>query len=201
MSGYYSKMYYFHLFLYSLVPLMDRHPLRASIPVLPGFGQAVRVAASLNIPVILNIGQPTSEEVDELIQVLEYYLHDPTCKVSIECFHSLLVSLHQKDETTIWDIQEDAPDFSVWIDNDGVESPVRSSSLWCSDWDVVVTYEHILTTLSQESVECRNCAHLQRCAGYLKCPDPEYSCESVKVLLDRIFEAAEELASDLAGYK
>ncbi len=187
--------------LYSLVPLMDRHPLRTSIPVLPGFSKAVRVATSLDIPVILNIGQPTSEEVDELIQVLEHYLHDPTCKVSIEFFHSFLVSLRQKDESTIWDIQEDAPDFSVWVDDNGAESPLRTSALWRTDGDIVVTYEHVLTTLSQEGVECRECAHLQKCVGYFKCPDPEYSCELVKVLLDRICEAAQELASDVAGYK
>ena len=90
---------------------------------------------------------------------------------------------------------------SVWVDDEGVELALRSSSLWRSSGNIEVTYEQVLSALSQEGVECRECSHLLRCAGYFKCPDPEYSCESVKVLLDKICEAAEELASDLARHE
>ena len=54
--------------LYQLAPLLDKHPVRISLPVVPGFGKAVKLAASLHFVVNLMVGQPDPEVHDEMVR-------------------------------------------------------------------------------------------------------------------------------------
>ena len=51
--------------LYKFVSLLDSHPLRIAIPVVPGFSKAVKLAVSLNYAVKLEVEQPNQELVEE----------------------------------------------------------------------------------------------------------------------------------------
>jgi hypothetical protein len=62
----------FHL-LYRHAKLLDKHPVRVSIPVVPGFGKAVKVANSLQFTVKLEMGQPETAVVDEMLSALDFY--------------------------------------------------------------------------------------------------------------------------------
>ena len=44
--------------LYRHAKLLDKHPVRVSIPALPGLFKAVKVASALRFPVKLEVGQP-----------------------------------------------------------------------------------------------------------------------------------------------
>ena len=44
--------------LYRHAGFLHKHPLRSSIPIVPGFSKAVKLAASLNFVVKLEPGQP-----------------------------------------------------------------------------------------------------------------------------------------------
>jgi hypothetical protein len=61
--------------LYRHAKLLDKHPVRVSIPVVEGLGKAVKVASSLLFDVKLEPGQPAPEVASELFSVLDFYLH------------------------------------------------------------------------------------------------------------------------------
>src|SRR5690348_1248071 len=52
--------------LYNYSNLLDTHPVRVTIPVVPGFSKAARLAVSLSFAVKLNLEQPDSFLFDEL---------------------------------------------------------------------------------------------------------------------------------------
>jgi hypothetical protein len=59
--------------LYRLVDVSAAHDLRVSTPAVPGFFKAVKLAASLRLPIRLLPGQPTPEVPAELTEALEFY--------------------------------------------------------------------------------------------------------------------------------
>jgi hypothetical protein len=72
--------------LYRLVDVLAVRDVRVSIPARPGFLKAVRLAASLGLPVRLLPGQPSTETLQELAEALAFYLHDPRVEAPIEFF-------------------------------------------------------------------------------------------------------------------
>src|ERR1700681_3380261 len=63
--------------LYRLVDVCAVRDVRVSMPALPGFLKAVKLATSLRLPVRVLPGQPTPEALAELTEALEFYLHGP----------------------------------------------------------------------------------------------------------------------------
>jgi hypothetical protein len=92
--------------LYNFARFVDKHPVRVTIPVVPGFKKAVVVAAALQFAVRLDVGQPDATVMQELIDSLQLYLHDRNVRQPIEFFHSSLYAIYHRARITLWDIAE-----------------------------------------------------------------------------------------------
>src|SRR4029453_7395373 len=82
--------------LYRHAKLLDKHPVRVSIPALPGLFKAVKVASSLGVPVKLEVGQPEPDTIEALQSVLDFYLHHPSVSQPVEFFHTSLLSFYNQ---------------------------------------------------------------------------------------------------------
>ena len=183
--------------LYRHAKLFDKHPVRVSIPVVPGFSKAVKVATSLQFVVKLELGQPDIALIEELSAVLSSYLHQSLICQPIEPFHSLLMSLYYQERATIWDIQEEDPVYFYYITKDGRETIPRrfaGGRVTASLGSFVTDLEHELLT---EGEECYECEYFERCRGYFKWPNRDFACNGVKTIFHALKEAAEELKHDL----
>lgn len=80
--------------LYQHVNLLDNHPVRVAIPVRPGFGKAVKVAVALDFAVRLDVGQPEPVLVEEMIDVMEFYLRQQTSRNRLSFFTVVLLGFY-----------------------------------------------------------------------------------------------------------
>jgi hypothetical protein len=186
--------------LYRLVDVCAVHDVRLSIPGVPGFLKAVRLAASLRIPVRILPGQPGLPVLAELMQALKIYLHEPMIETPVEFFHSILANRHGADTGSLWMILEEDPKIFPHYDIHGnIELP-RSKGLPEERFSPETFVRGHLERLVEEEAECVECPWQTVCGGYFKWPDHRYSCAGVKDLLSMIEAAAGEIAEDLAGF-
>jgi hypothetical protein len=173
--------------LYRLVDVRIVRGVRVTMPARPGFLKALRLAASLQLPVRLLPGQPSAEALAELTAAAQFYLHDPMVETPVEFFHSLLAAFRSLGEGTLWQfLEEDPADFSL--------RDVAGRALPAPDW-----VETHLSRLLRDGAECATCRWLPVCAGYFKWPDSTYACAGVKQLFATLEAAAEEIGRDLAS--
>ena len=183
--------------LYRHVNLLEAHPLRVAIPVVPGFAKAVKVALALNFAVRLELGQPEPAALEELAEVLEFYLRQSTVAQPIDYFQGALLGFYHQQAQPLWVILDEEPTLLRWVADDGVESlygrlagvaiPVIAEA------DLSVWIEQVLAA----GEECQTCAFRQSCGGYFKWPRPDYPCAGVKRLFGALRDAADELRRDL----
>ena len=174
-----------------LAPLNTKHPVRVTIPVVPGFTKAVRLAGSLNFAVKLAVTQPDPDLVREMLEVLDYYLHHSTVSQPIEFFHSLLMAFVEEAPLNLWTIQEEDPALFRYITNRGEET--TSPRLAGSEMELKPPFslETFIMKLLVEEGECNTCKFLNPCYGYFKWPRKDYVCEGVKALLKTVKMAAQ----------
>lgn len=177
--------------LYKFSKIIDRCPVRVSIPVTTGFFKAVKLALALQFSVKLVVGQPDAAVIDEMSEVLEHYLHRPNVEQPVDYFHSLFLSEYREERSNMWLVQEDDPELFRFVGDDGVEtaSPRFGSLDPMSEG----------ATPTNGCRECDTCEFLSTCGGYFKWPDPQYSCDGVKRIFTTINEAAAELRKDVAS--
>jgi hypothetical protein len=173
--------------LYRLVDVRNTRPLRVTLPALPGFLKALRLAASLQLPVRLLPGQPDAATVDGLIEAAEFYLRDPGVEVPVEFFHSVIAAFQGMAEGNLWEFLEQDPAAVPCRDASEVERHAP---------DFV---EKRFAELFHQDAECAACRWQPLCAGYFKWPDAGYDCSGVKRLFSTLESAADEMASDLAN--
>lgn len=171
--------------LYRLVDVRTVRPARVTMPAAPGFMKALRLAASLQIPVRLLPGQPSSELLAELTEAAQFYLRDPMVETPVEFFHSLLASFRGSGNETLWAILEEDPALFERVEPRLPRDFVKTR----------------LARLIEQGAECAACRWQTVCAGYFKWPDADYNCGGVKGLFGLIEVAAEEIGRDLAGYE
>jgi hypothetical protein len=177
--------------LYRLVDVRAGRDVRVSIPAKPGFLKAVRLAASLGLPVRLLPGQPTAEVLDELQEALAFYLRDSMVEAPIEFFHSALAWLTGAPTGSLWRVLEEDP--SVYQ-----RDPARNfSSGTDPDQDFVSLF---LEQLIAAGAECATCPWQEFCRGYFKWPDADYSCAGVKLLFSNLQAAVAEIEHDLSTF-
>jgi hypothetical protein len=186
--------------LYDLAPLLSRHPVRVTIPVVPGFTKAVSLASSLNFAVKLAVTQPDSVLVQEMSEVLDYYLHRSTVSQPIEFFHSLLMAFIEEEPLNLWTIQEEDPALFRYITDQGEETISLRFAAADVGQNPSSFLETLITNLLVEKGECTTCEFLNNCYGYFKWPRKDYACDGVKTLLKAVKHAAKELKQDLAAY-
>ncbi len=199
--------------LYRHAKLLDKHPMRVSIAVVPGFSRAVKLATSLEFAVKLELGQPGPEVLDELGEVLNFYLHQPLVGQPVEPFHGLLMAAYYGDPATLWDIQEENPVYIRYVTEDGDETIARRftgesrlaqpASVWFGTTraakaaNLAFFVTDLQEKLFHERAECVGCKFFEHCGGYFKWPQQEYDCVDIKPLLRSLQDAAVELQEDL----
>ncbi len=187
--------------LYRLVEALPSRPVRASVVVRPGFGQAVKLAGALGLPVRLLPGQPDAELAGELLGVLDVYLHRPLQCQPVEFFHSVLAAFFRGENASLWAISEDDPALIGRVGEDGREMPPSrckgASAVSGPPWETFV--DRLGQDLRARGGECLSCPFGPVCRGYFKFPDPGYSCEGVRAVFSTLREAAGELRRDVAA--
>ena len=187
--------------LYHFSRLLDKHPVRFSIPVKKGFVKAVRLALALGFSVKLEVGQPDVCLIAEMAEVLDLYLHRSEVSQPVEYFHSTFLSFfHQRQSPNLWFVQEEDPEHFRFITNEGVEtvSP-RFGEIDLRELKLIVGAQQTASTLNES--ECDGCEFFETCGGYFKWPNREFDCEGIKILFSRLNLAAEELRNDLVSFQ
>jgi hypothetical protein len=184
--------------LYKHAELLNRHPVRVSIPVTRGFNKVVRLAASLNFAVKLEIGQLDGGLVEEMFQTLNFYLHHSTVSQPIEYFHSILMAFYHERPITIWEIQEEDPGLFRYVTNQGKETISKRFVEVDVRGDLASFIEEFKLELLAEKRECYSCEFLDNCGGYFKWPHKEFGCDQVKTIFQALKDAAIELKKDYA---
>lgn len=191
--------------LYRHAKLLDKHPVGASIPVVCGLSKAVKIATSLQFAVKLDLGQPEPAAIDELLAVLDFYLHHASVSQPVEFFHTTLLSFFERDPITLWDVQEEDPAYVRYVTDDGEERVARMSGAKDPDENDPDELEILVARLQGELVaensECSRCAYFDYCGGYFKWPRRDYRCDSVKRVFGALQDAAVELEHDLERYR
>jgi hypothetical protein len=184
-------------YLYRLADVRTVRSVRVTMPTTSGFLKALRLAASLGLPVRLLPGNPTAEALEELSAALEFYIHDPMVEAPIEFFHSSLVWMRGMDTGSLWRITEEDP--GVFLhQGTGTVGFLRSSDAWLDGGVAADFVAGHLARLIDEGSECATCPWQQLCQGYFKWPDASYSCHSVKKLFAALRAAADEIECDLS---
>lgn len=174
--------------LYAFSALVESFPIRACIPLYPGFSKAVRVAAALHFAVKLEMGQPEAANIPELIHTLDFYLHSSGVTEPIECFHSLLLACCHNQAINLWEVQEEAPLMFRYVDVAGKETfPGRLAGC------------RTLPAHPAAHPDCQTCLYHSPCEGYFKWPDHSYDCEGIKKLFESIEAAAAQLRADIVA--
>jgi len=189
-------------FLYNFSKLLDKHPVRISIPVENGFVKAVRLALALGFSVKLEVGQPDTSLIAEMAEVLDLYIRRSEVSQPVEYFHSTFLSFfNRKQYSNLWFVQEEDPEQFRFVTNEGVEtvSPRFGKTDW-KDLKLILAARQTRSTLT-EKAECDSCEFLETCGGYFKWPNQEFDCEGIKTLFSRLNLAAEELRNDLASFQ
>ncbi|GAK53182.1 hypothetical protein U14_04442 [Candidatus Moduliflexus flocculans] len=183
--------------LYRYAKLLGSHPVRVSIPVVPGFGKAAKLAISLHFAVKLLPGQPGAALIDEMLSLAELYLHQSTASQPIEFFQSVLLAYYHQQEASLWTIQDEDPAYQRYIAEDGREliAP-RFENVPAAD-DFVAAFAQ---ELGREQRECAGCEFFALCKGYFKWPDRSYSCGGIQRVLQTLRDAANELRQDLESF-
>jgi hypothetical protein len=183
--------------LYRHAKLLDKHPVRVSIPAVTGFGKAVKVANSLQFTVKLELGQPETAVIDEMLSTLDFYLHHTSVSQPVEFFHSSLTSFYDQEPVPLWDVQEEDPSYIRYVSEDGRETLARRLVNDAPSGDLDYFAFDLWQSLLTEGSECCSCEFFENCGGYFKWPRANYKCDGVKDVFGRLRDAAGELRQDL----
>jgi hypothetical protein len=185
--------------LYKHAELFRRHPVRVTVTAAPGFSKVVRLAMSLDLPVKLDIVQPVRSVVDELLGLLDHYLHHTTVSQPIDFFQGFLMACYLGNDSTLWEIQGEDPEVFRYITDEGYAAISRRLPVSLDPDSAGVLLTDLKKTLSEQN-ECGDCQFFTNCAGYFKLSDTKYQCENIRELLSVINTAASELRRDYDGY-
>jgi hypothetical protein len=181
--------------LYRYADLLKTRPIRVRVPVQRGFAKVVKVATAVEFAVILDTGQPDRTTVEEMMAMLDTYLHQTTMAAPVEFFHSLLMAHFGDEPVTLWEIQEEDPAIWRYVTDDGTMVLSKRLSLLPQLSDAQ-SMDDIKTLVPSWNPECISCHFLARCQGYFKLPETSYQCREIVRLLRLIQEAAQDLRKD-----
>ncbi len=185
--------------LYNYTQWADKHPVRVSVPVAPGFVKTVKLAAALNFAVKLIPGQPGPQRVKEMAQVLNFYLRQSTVSQPVEFFHTMLFAFFNDKPLNLWTVCEENPLQYRYITDQGRETlSARFTDTELPD-DLNTFDKTFIKRLCEETPECRGCEFLANCDAYFKWPNREFQCDGVKMLFQILKETAAELKRDYAA--
>jgi hypothetical protein len=176
--------------LYRHARLLDKHPVRVSIPVVSGLCQALKVASALRFAVKLKLCQPGPDAIREMLAALDFYLRHNSVSQPIEFFHSSLLSFYYSTSAMLWDLQEENPAYLRYVADEGAANATLNG-------DPSSFVADLQSELIAEKGECCGCEYFENCGGYFKWPDKNYRCDGVKSVFRTLKDAANELRHDL----
>ena len=195
--------------LYAYARLLDRGPVRVSIPVAEGVEKAVKLAASLHFSVKIIPGQPEPDQVLRLLRLADFYLTNPAIAQPIEFFHGLFFAMVNNSDTTLWEILEKEPTRFCFVTDDGqtaAREPLQLPVLEIppeKEAEIISGRTETVHLQSQAVMNrhktCAACTYFQWCRGFFKYPAADYSCTAVFPLFEHLFTAAAELKQDLSA--
>jgi hypothetical protein len=183
--------------LYRHARLLDKHPVRVSIPVLPALFKAENVANALCFTVKLDVGQPAPAAIAALREVLDFYLHHTAVAQPVEFFHTALLSFYHQEPVTLWDVQEEDPAYVRYVTDDGKETVARRPVGVRVRGALGSFVANLQQALLAERSECCACEFFAHCGGYFKWPRQDYGCSGVKTLFRTLQDASAALRHDL----
>jgi len=183
--------------LYRHAKLLDKHPVRVSIPVLPALFKAVKVANALRFTVKLDVGQPEPAAIAALQEVLDFYLHHMAVAQPVEFFHTALLSFYHQEPVTLWDVQEEDPAYVRYVTDNGRETMVRYPIGARVRGALGPFVADLQQALLAERGECCACEFFAHYGGYFKWPRQDYDCSGVKTLFRTLQDASAALRHDL----
>jgi hypothetical protein len=186
--------------LYRYSTMTAVRPVRVSVPVVPGFSKVVKLALSLDFAVKLELSQPETAAMEELLQVAGLYLHQSTVSQPVEYIHSMFLAFYHGEPVTLWTIQEEDPAVVRYVTDQGEEALSQRFAGVELKYDVASFIKAFTKELLSEKQECCDCEYFESCLGYFKWPRKEYRCDGVKVVFQRLKEAAEDLRKDLSSF-
>jgi hypothetical protein len=189
--------------LYRYAKLLENHPVRITVPVVAGFGRAVRMALALDFAVKLEMSEPPDADlIEELHEVLDLYLYRPAVSRPVEFFHTLFRAFYRWELATLWGIQEEDPARFRYVTDDGEEvAPRRVPRAGAAHVaGAVPGTADYRRQLMAEKGECAGCSFFAYCGGYFKWPARGYDCAGVKTLFVALGAAAAELRSDVEAF-
>jgi len=184
--------------IYRYSEVARKHPVRVSVRVFPGFGKVVKLAASLNFPVKLEIGELDRDLAAEIVESLDYYLHSSTLGQPIEFFHSVLLGFYHNHPLTLWQVMEEDPAELRFVTDEG--KLVLSERLAAVEpgADPSTYIDELRGELLAEKGECSLCRFFKNCGGYFRAADRKFRCDDVKRIFQTLRNAAKELKHDYA---
>lgn len=182
--------------LYKHSEVFGAHPVRVTARAAAGFTKTVRLAMSLGLPVKLEVTQPDRSVVDELLGLLDHYLHQTTVSQPMEFFHSLLMGFYLNRPVSLWEIQEEEPSMFRYVTDAGNIAISRRMAMTIDPSRADEFLTDFKAKLLHEQGECSTCPFFSPCAGYFKLPNPKYSCSNIRDLFTAIQDAASELLKD-----
>jgi hypothetical protein len=185
--------------LYRYSPLLVDRPVRVSVPVASGFSKVVKLALSLNFAVKLEPSQPEPQLIEELLDVVELYLHGATVSQPVEYIHSMFLAFYYGRPVSLWAVQEEDPSRDRFVTDRGLEVVSRRFAGTDLKHDLTSFIKGFTKELLSESRECRDCRFFEVCLGYFKWPAKAYRCDGVKTIFETLRKAAEELKADLSS--
>jgi hypothetical protein len=183
--------------LYRHAKLLDKHPVRVLIPVVPGLERAVKVAASLHFAIKLELRQVESAVAEELLETLNFYLHHAGVSQPIEFFHSTLEAFYRQQPSELWDVQGEHPAYIRYVTDDGRVTLARQPIAEARILDLESFVDDLKTEQLASRGECTSCEFFEYCGSYFKWPDKNYDCIEVKVIFATLRDAAAELGRDV----
>jgi len=188
-------------FLSNFSKLVNSRAVRVSIAARPGFFKVVKLALALHFAVKLDVGQPDSAIIGEMLEALELYLHRDTVSEPVEYFHSIFLSLYEDEDkpVNLWVIQEEDPEHFRFVDYNGIET--LSPRLAGINLEAVNRNRANISSDGglYSSHECLTCEFRASCGGYFKWSDNSYDCTGVKIIFGTLSAAASALREDVAA--
>ncbi len=182
--------------LYTYTQWAKTYPVRISVPVIPGFIKIVKLAAALNFAVNLIPGQPGPQRIEEMMQVLNFYLRQSTVSQPVEFFHTMLFAIFNDEPLNMWTVCEENPLQYRYITDQGQETiSARFTGIKLPE-DLNAFKDTFIKRLRDEAPECNNCEFLANCDAYFKWPNREFRCDGVRMLFKMLQETAAELKRD-----
>jgi len=164
----------------------------------------INFLTGINFLAHIDMSKPVQDE-NSLLQVVDFYLHNPMLATPIEPIHSLLVTMNRERGRILWNTELESVKTNFYVSDQGevslsrrwLENGMKYGILDDSYQDFMSSdLFNKLATLKEEMFRskspCIFCAHLNICRGFLRVIDPDWPCDIWKKVFGILHDAVRE---------